>query len=98
MRPATPDGSPVDRLIDLMDTPVRLPGLELRAAPPATAPSSPDATQDGEGGRPRFGDAGRPPTVQPTGPQPLDIDAVADRVYRKLSARWRLERERRGRS
>jgi hypothetical protein len=97
MTPTTPDGSPVDRLIDLVAAPVRLPGLELRAAPPATPPAAPDATWEGEGGRPRSGDAGRPPTVQPTGPPPLDMDAIADRVYRKLTARWRLERERRGR-
>jgi hypothetical protein len=38
----------------------------------------------------------RPAAPPPTAP-PLNIDAVADKVYRLLERRQRLERERKGR-
>jgi hypothetical protein len=87
----------IERLIDRTVLPVPLPGLQIRLVKPddsasAAQRSANDAT---EGGRSTIGLPNAQAPV-PAAPPPLDINAVADKVYQTLQRRHQLERERRG--
>jgi hypothetical protein len=111
-RPPRPDGGPAQpatpppgtpgllgRLLDEVIEPVALPGLALRPARGSEPPG---------GGRPAPKETvGRADAEAPNGPRfrgpapwlapaKLDVDAVAEQVYRRLLRRQQLERERRG--
>jgi len=92
--PAAPASAPksqgaIERLIEQTVLPTALPGLELRLAQPeqqaSTNHDSPRAVEDRQ-----------PATSVSTPPPPLDINAIADKVWNTLLRRQQLERERRG--
>ena len=103
-RPSPPDeraeGSQrtvIEELISRTVEPLDLPGLELRLLTPEereTPPNSPEpAREDIQSSL----DSSREPATPHIGPAPpLDIDGVADRVYREIVRRQRLDRERKG--
>ncbi|MGH9936312.1 MAG: hypothetical protein ACREAM_08700 [Blastocatellia bacterium] len=78
----------IERLIEQTVMPIALPGLELRLAQPeqqaSTAHDQPRAVED------------RQPATSASAPPPLDINAIADKVWNTLQRRQQLERERRG--
>jgi hypothetical protein len=90
-----PQGRAIDRLIERTIRPVPVPGLEIRVLKPAPTAE--------EGGRTADEPRDSKPNVSPrpaaasAPPPPLDIDVVADKVYRLLQRRQRFERERKGR-
>ncbi|PRX17287.1 hypothetical protein CLV67_11663 [Actinoplanes italicus] len=57
----------------------------------------PDGPQPDAGPQPVAVAAGPPPAVPAVRPEPVDLDALTDRVARRLAHRDRLDRERRGR-
>jgi hypothetical protein len=78
-------------------SPVALPQLQVRMLNPDEAASATQrsANRAAEGGR-STSEAPRAQALPPTAPPPLDINAVADKVYQALQRRHQLERERRG--
>ena len=82
---------------ELAATPfVALPGVQIRLLKPdERAPATqPPGSNVAEGGRSTI--ARKPQAPVPAAPPPLDINAVADKVYHALQRRFQLERERRG--
>jgi hypothetical protein len=77
--------------------PMALPGVQIRLLKPDEPASTtpPSGTNVAEGGRSAI-DRSKPQPPMPAAPPPLDINAVADRVYQVLQRRHQLERERRG--
>ena len=75
---------------------VALPGVQIRLLKPDEwAPATqPPGSNVGESGRSPIERKPLPPV--PAAPPPLDINAVADKVYQALQRRHQLERERRG--
>jgi hypothetical protein len=93
---AEPPG-PIERLIERMALPAVLPGLEFRPVHPEvlaaqTERSKTDAVENGPA---KVVEEPNPVSVGPSAP-PLDINAVADKVYQTLLQRQLLERERKG--
>jgi len=89
----------IEKLIERTVEPVALPGLELRPVPPemqsfAGRQQTHETTEDR---RPEThpSTAARPGPIPVPAP-PLDINAVADKVYQTLVRRQQAERERRG--
>jgi hypothetical protein len=95
-RPASPpldSALAIERLIERTVLPAPLPGLELRLVPPDDQPPG-EPGSEAPAARPEQ----RAQTAKPTaaaGP-PLDLEALAERVYRTLERRQLRERERRG--
>jgi hypothetical protein len=87
--------APIENLIERTVRPVPVPGLKIRVLDRAPREASNDRirndTDQAETSSPR-----RPVAAPPAAPQ-LNIDAVADKVYRLLQRRQRFERERTGR-
>jgi hypothetical protein len=84
----------IETLIERTVGPAPVPGLEIRVlkrAPRGVDDDRPATDQ------PREANASPQLEPAPAPPQPLDIAAVADKVYRLLQRRQRLERERKGR-
>ena len=91
-----PSGA-IEKLINRTVLPVALPGLQIRLLTPdapelATQRSAADAAESGRS----IVEVPKGPTPVPAAPAPLDINAVADKVYQTLQRRHQLERERRG--
>ena len=88
-----PSARAIEALIERTTRPTPMPGLEFRlvkSAPrEADAPAGRDAEEPGAS-------APRRPAAAPPAAPPLDIRAIADKVYRLLQQRQRLERERKG--
>lgn len=99
--PAQPVSMPtaqgaIEQLIEQTVLPVALPGLELRLvrheqqASPMHRSAHP--AEDGQSTMP----VSTPPASVAAAPPPLDINAIAEKVFTTLMCRQRLERERRG--
>ena len=75
---------------------VALPGVQIRLlTPDEWAPATqPPGNHVADSGRSPIERKPQPPV--PAAPPPLDINAVADKVYHALERRFQLERERRG--
>ena len=87
----------IERLINQTVAPVALPGIQLRLLTPdaAEAASKASTPNTPQGGRSTAEKPKEPAPISAT-PPPLDIDAVANKVYQTLQRRHRLEQERRG--
>ena len=87
----------IERLINQTVAPVALPGIQLRLLTPDAAGSASKASTPitPQGGRSTAEKPKEPAPISAT-PPPLDIDAVANKVYQTLQRRHRLEQERRG--
>jgi hypothetical protein len=77
--------------------PMALPEVQIRLVgadqpTPATQPKGHDVAE----GKRSTTEISKPPAPLPAAPPPLDINAVADKVYQVLQRRHQLERERRG--
>lgn len=96
VRPVSPisqDQSAIERLIEHTNSPVPLPGFEVRILSPEEqhnrADENPEESSDVSPTPPtRAADQSQQPQV--------DIDKIADRVYQTLTRRQQLERERKG--
>jgi hypothetical protein len=90
--PSQPVPSIIEQLIEQTPVPGVLPGLELRLVSPEFVkthhPESRDGTDE------KIPSSPAAPTLPL--PPPLDINAVADKVYQTLQRRQQVERERRG--
>jgi hypothetical protein len=76
--------------------PAALPGLRIRLLKPDESPLATErATSDSTGRARSTGEAARAPAPS-AAPPPLDINAVADKVYQVLQRRHQFERERSG--
>jgi hypothetical protein len=77
--------------------PIVLPGVQIRLLKPDESASTtpPSGNNRAEGGRSAI-EISKPKPPVPAAPPPLDINAVADKVYQTLQRRFQLERERRG--
>jgi hypothetical protein len=77
--------------------PMALPGVQIRLLKPDESASTtpPSGKNVAEGGRSAI-DISKPKALMPSAPPPLDINAVAEKVYQTLQRRLQLERERRG--
>ena len=77
--------------------PVTLPGVQIRLLRPDESTSATQSLGNnvGGGGRSTI-QLPKPQPPVPAAPPPLDINAVADKVYQVLQRRHQLERERRG--
>jgi hypothetical protein len=77
--------------------PMALPGVQIRLLKPDESASTtpPSGKNVAEGGRSAI-DISKPKAPMPSAPPPLDINAVAEKVYQTLQRRLQLERERRG--
>ena len=77
--------------------PIALPGVQIRLLKPDESASTtpPSGNNVAEGGRSAI-EISKPKAPVPAAPPPLDINAVADKVYQTLQRRFQLERERRG--
>src|SRR5262249_48323986 len=84
----------IERLIERIVRPVPIPGLEIRALERPARFVKDKALGDTTS---KAAETSRRPPPVPTAPPPLDIDTVADKVYRLLQRRDRFERERKGR-
>ena len=97
-RPADVSPTPVtqtaiEKLIERIREPVPVPGFEVRLVQPAERESAaqPKAAEPGDAAKTKAAPAPPPPATPP-----LDINAIADKVYKTLMRRDRLERERKG--
>jgi hypothetical protein len=77
--------------------PMALPGVQIRLLKPDESASTtpPSGKNVAEAGRSAI-DISKPKAPMPSAPPPLDINAVADKVYQTLQRRLQFERERRG--
>ncbi len=86
----------IERLIERTVFPMAMPGLQIRPVrPDASAPATQRSANDTPEGRRSTMETPKGPASAPP-PPPLDINAVADKVYQTLQRRHQLERERRG--
>lgn len=94
--PESPNGA-IQKLIERTVLPVPLPGMELRLTRRGRQDADPeDKTYDARE-RPPQPDARSPlPPSAPPERLPLDLNAVAEKVYQTLMRRQQRERERRG--
>ncbi len=89
----------IHELIASMTTPQPIPGMKIRMMPPGVQPppaltqAPPTAIKE----QPKPGEPERqaPQPAQAAEPK-IDINAVADQVYRNIVRRQKLERERKG--
>jgi len=94
-QPREPQGI-VEKLLERSGLPMPLPGLELRLVSPENQASLAGRPPESEEREPSEETASNQP-APPARPTPqLDIDTIADTVYRTLMRRQQLERERRG--
>jgi hypothetical protein len=77
--------------------PIASPGVQIRLLRPDESASTtpPSGKNVAEGGRSAI-EISKPKAPATGAPPPLDINAVADKVYQTLQRRFQLERERRG--
>ena len=75
--------------------PVSLPGIQIRLLRPDESAIQPSLDNVAKPGRSTIASS-KTPTPPAAAPPPLDINAVADKVYQVLQRRHQLERERRG--
>ena len=73
-----------------------LPGVQIRLLKPGESASTTPPSGNNVAGRPSPIEIPKPQPPMPAAPPPLDINAVADKVYRALQRRFQFERERRG--
>jgi hypothetical protein len=91
---APPSARAIEALIERTMRPTPMPGLEFRLLRSVPRDDEEPARRDADEPSAR---APRRPAAPPPAAPPLNIDAVADKVYRLLERRQRLERERKGR-
>jgi hypothetical protein len=75
--------------------PMALPGIQIRLLRPDESAIQPSGNNVAKPGRSTIASS-KPQTPPSAAPPPLDINAVADKVYQTLQRRHQLERERRG--
>jgi hypothetical protein len=75
--------------------PMALPGIQIRLLRPDESAMQPSGNNVAKPGRSTIASS-KPQTPPSAAPPPLDINAVADKVYQTLQRRHQLERERRG--
>ncbi len=98
--PLSASADAIAKLIEQTSRPEKLPGLQLRLAPPVQQPVAPllpnvinGSQQATNGVTPS---SSGPASHSPPQRDHLDINAVADQVYQKLQRRQQFEQERRG--
>lgn len=93
-----PTQGTIEQLIERTILPTALPGLELRLVSPEQQASVIHRPSDGVDRHQPPANGSTPPMPAPAPPSaaPLDVNAIADKVYQKLLRRQQLERERRG--
>jgi hypothetical protein len=93
-----PTQGTIEQLIERTILPTALPGLELRLVSPEQQASVIHRPSDRVDRHQPPANGSTPPMPAPAPPSaaPLDVNAIADKVYQKLLRRQQLERERRG--